>query len=199
MSRRGRASRSPVRGGDELTASSKTTAASVAEICAQNPDLARLFLQFADTFAAGAQAAKPASGAAARVAPAGCATLSGLQGPTGPSAISESGIAAGKDSSPSPEEEPMYSWVSNKPYGHHKKWRVWFRGLDGKRCHETFDTEEAALGFVEKGKRRLLPHGGHPVGDLLEEHLAGRKGKIRDSSIQTLKFRIEAMIPDLLT
>lgn len=194
MSSRGRASTRRPPGADALAASPESAAAAVAEICAKDSDLARLLLPIAQALVAGTQASRSSAatgiGTASALGEAGYATLTVAQGPCGPGAISESGIAAEKDSSPSPEEEPMYKWVSKKPYRHHKKWRGWFLGLDGKRCHETFDSEEAALAFVAKGKRRLLPGGGHPVGKQREEYLASRKGKIRDTSIETLKFRI---------
>jgi hypothetical protein len=56
----------------------------------------------------------------------------------------------------------MYKWISNTPYRHHQKWRVWFRELDGVKQHHTFDTEDEALAFIEKNRTKLLKGGGHP-------------------------------------
>jgi integrase len=129
-----------------------------------------------------------------RAALPGCATFIPLSDPNGAGIISETSIAAGKDSSTSPEEEPMYKWVSHKPYRHHQKWRVWFRGADGRKCHHTFDTEEAAVAFIQKERAKLLPTGGHATSDLLSQYLESRRPALRPSSIQTLEFRIRTVI-----
>jgi integrase len=129
-----------------------------------------------------------------RAAIPGCATLNLLPDPNGAGIVSETSIAAGKDSSTSPKEEPMYKWVSHKPYKHHQKWRVWFRGADGRRCHHTFDTEEAAVAFIQKERAKLLPTGGHAIGDLLSQYLESRRLNLRPSSIKTLGFRIRTII-----
>ena len=42
-------------------------------------------------------------------------------------------IADGSGSSD--PEEPMYRWISAKPYRHHERWRVWFKTLDGERAY----------------------------------------------------------------
>jgi integrase len=106
---------------------------------------------------------------------------------------SDNSIAAEKDFSPTPKEEPMYTWVSPRPYQHFKKWRVWFRGLDGKKVHRTFENEPAALAFIEKAKTELLVGGGHPIGDLIAEYIKHRTPSLKLSSIQTLDFRLRAL------
>jgi len=112
----------------------------------------------------------------------------------GASSLSDTSIAAGKDSSPSSEEEPMFKWVSHQPYRHHQKWRVWFRGLDGQKCHRTFDTEDAATAFIQKSRSKLLPAGGHPIGESVSRYLDSRSASLRPSSIKTLEFRTQTII-----
>ena len=112
----------------------------------------------------------------------------------GASSLSDTFIAAGKDSSPSSEEEPMFKWVSHQPYRHHQKWRVWFRGLDGQKCHRTFDTQDAALAFIQKARSKLLPAGGHPIGESVSRYIDSRKASLRPSSLQTLEFRTRTII-----
>jgi integrase len=107
---------------------------------------------------------------------------------------SDNSIAAEKDFSPTPKEEPMYTWVSPKPYKHFKKWRVWFRGLDGQRDHRTFENEFAACAFIEKAKTELLVDGGHPIQDVIREYLKTRESSLKPSSIQTLDFRLRTLI-----
>ena len=89
-------------------------------------------------------------------------------------------------------EEPMYRWISAKPYRHHERWRVWFKTLDGEKSFKTFDLLEDALTFISTGIRRTLRDGGHAVGDVLDEYLASRSD-LRPSSIRTVRFRLEAI------
>ena len=88
----------------------------------------------------------------------------------------------------------MYKWVSHEPYRHHHKWRVWFRGLDGQKCHRTFDTENSAAAFIENARSKLLPAGGHPIGELVSRYLDSRKASLRPSSATTLEFRTRTVI-----
>lgn len=125
-----------------------------------------------------------------------CATFTVSPVPFGNGGVSETLIAAGKDSSTSPEEEPMYVWISHKPYRHHHKWRVWFRGLDGKKAHQTFETEDEAHDFIERAKPKLLTGGGHPIGDLVDKYLDERKQSLRASSIKTIEFRLRSLTKD---
>ena len=53
----------------------------------------------------------------------------------------------------------MYRWVSQQPYRHHRKWRVWFLGIDGQKCHNTFETEDAASAFIQVAKTKVLVGG----------------------------------------
>lgn len=87
----------------------------------------------------------------------------------------------------------MYKWVSNQPCRQHKKWRVWFKGLDGQKCYRTFETEEAASAFVLGAKTKLLAGGGHPIGEMAAEYLNSRRSILRPSSIATLDFRLRAV------
>jgi integrase len=89
-------------------------------------------------------------------------------------------------------EEPMYRWISSKPYPHHDRWRVWFKTLDGERSYQTFETLADAHSFVSTGARRTLRGGGHPVADLLERYLESR-ADLKASSIRTLRFRLGAL------
>ena len=89
-------------------------------------------------------------------------------------------------------EEPMYRWISAKPYRHHDRWRVWFKTLDGEKSFKTFDLLEDALTFISTGIRRTLRDGGHAVGDVLDEYLASRRD-LRPSSIRTVRFRLDAI------
>ena len=88
----------------------------------------------------------------------------------------------------------MYKWVSSKPYQHHNKYRVWFSGLDGQKSHQTFETESAALEFVEKAKTKVLAGTGHPIGKLVIEYLGNRRPILRPSSIRTLEFRLRTIV-----
>ena len=90
----------------------------------------------------------------------------------------------------------MYVWISHKPYRHHHKWRVWFRGLDGKKAHRTFDTEDEAEDFIEKSRPKLLTGGGHPIGDLVDKYLDERRQSLRASSMKTIEFRLRALSKD---
>jgi len=110
----------------------------------------------------------------------------------GATSLPDISIAAGKDSS-TPKEEPMYRWVSQQPYRHHRKWRVWFLGIDGQKCHNTFETEDAASAFIQVAKTKVLVGGGHPVGELVTEYLNSRRPALRPSSIKTLEFRLRTI------
>lgn len=92
------------------------------------------------------------------------------------------------------EEEPMYRWVSTKPYMHHRAWRVFFKTLDGQKKYETFASEDEALEFIETAGRRKLRGGGHPVEKLAEKFLEYRKRDLMPSSIETLEYRLDAII-----
>lgn len=121
-----------------------------------------------------------------------CGTVGISPGVSKAGALCDIGIAAGKDSS-TPKEDPMYKWVSKQPYRHHKKWRVWYRGIDGQKCHETFGTEAEARVFVEKANTRLLVGRGHSIGDLVTTYLESRRQMLRPSSQKTLGFRLQAI------
>jgi hypothetical protein len=125
-----------------------------------------------------------------------CATFAASPAPLGDGVVSESSIAAGKGSSPSPEEEPMYAWISRKPYKHHHKWMVWCGGLDGIKTHETFETESQAQEFIEKAKHKVLVGGGHPIGDLVDKYIDERTRSLRASSLKTIEFRLRTLARD---
>lgn len=122
-----------------------------------------------------------------------CVTFGGSSCASKTGTLCDISIAAGKDSSPS-KEEPMYKWISRKPYRHYKKWRVWFRGIDGQKGHQTFETEDEATAFIEKAKTRVLAGGGHPIDKLVSTYLESRGATLRPSSIETLGFRLRTLI-----
>jgi integrase len=125
-----------------------------------------------------------------------CASFPASPTPYGDGVVSEISIAAGKGSSTSTEEEPMYAWISHKPYKHHHKWRVWCGGLDGIKTHQTFDTESQAQEFIEKAKPKVLVGGGHPIGELVDKYIDEGTRGLRASSIKTMEFRLRTLARD---
>jgi integrase len=165
--------------GDAHPTAADRASPSLTDLCAAHPGLADLLTRVALTMTA-----RP--GMPTVESPTQRWNTSG-------SSPSDNSIAAEKDFSPTPEEEPMYTWVSPRPYQHYRKWRVWFRGLDGQKDHQTFDSEPAASAFIEKAKRQLLVDGGHPIGEMIAEYLKIRASTLRPSSIQTLDFRLRTL------
>jgi integrase len=90
-------------------------------------------------------------------------------------------------------EEPMYSWISPKPYVQHQRFRVWVKNLDGEKAYETFPTEAEALAFIEKAQRKLLISGGHPIEDAISKYLDAKASTVRPSTIETLRHRLRAI------
>jgi integrase len=92
-------------------------------------------------------------------------------------------------------EEPMYSWISPKPYAQHQRFRVWVKNLDGAKAYETFPTEAAAVAFIERAQRKLL-NGGHPIEDTISNYLEAKSSSVKPSTIETLRHRLRAVIED---
>jgi len=96
------------------------------------------------------------------------------------------------------EEEPMFTWISPKPYVQHSRFRVWTKDLDGEKSYETFNTEIEALTFIEKAQSKLLTSG-HPIEVVVREYLESRSREPeppRASTLETLGFRLRAIIRD---
>lgn len=112
----------------------------------------------------------------------------------GGGAAGTAGLENGRadDGLPSTEEEPMYSWVSTKPYPHHKAYRVWFKGIDGSKDYESFSSEAEAKAWIDAALP-LVVKDGRPIEDVIEGFVASQT-KLRPSSRTTLRYRLRAII-----
>lgn len=109
-------------------------------------------------------------------------------------AAGAAGLEKGRvdDGAPQPEGEPMYSWISTKPYHHHRTYRVWFKAIDGEKRYETYKTEAEALAFIARAQL-LVVKDGRPIEDVIDAYLASQT-KLRPSSRKTLGYRLRAII-----
>lgn len=102
----------------------------------------------------------------------------------------------------SPKDEPMYLWIAPTPVKHHTRFRVWFRGDDGKKKYETFTDLAGAEEWAAKARKRVLAPGGrHPIGRLVEGYLETRteikpqsKAQLRAFFSMLIRERNEAPI-----
>jgi integrase len=94
-------------------------------------------------------------------------------------------------------EEPMityYKWVG-QPKPHNRKFRVYFRPAGDDKKHRDFANLTEALAWAEAQKRFVLKDG-HPISEELDKYLQARTGEVEASTIETLRYRLAAVIKD---
>src|SRR5262249_47451260 len=91
-----------------------------------------------------------------------------------------------------PKEDPMYSWISPKPYPHYKRSKVFFRDLQGKRKSVTFATESEARAWIASAQKRLVPDG-RAVEDVVTAYLASRTDR-KPTTLATLRYRLMSVV-----
>jgi integrase/recombinase XerD len=90
------------------------------------------------------------------------------------------------------EEDPMYSWISPRPYVHHYRFKVVFKDIQGRRRSLTFKTKDEASVWIDDAKKKLVSDG-RPIEKVVDAYLASLTDH-RPSTLATLRFRLVAVI-----
>lgn len=89
------------------------------------------------------------------------------------------------------QETPMYSWICPNSYRHGRRWRVFFRDIQGRRKALTFATEAEAEAWRTEATK-LLVSDGRPIVDVVKAYLDQLTDR-KVSTLTTLRYRFQSV------